>query len=377
MKHLFSPLRQAPRALRRFGLWTVAALVSLTSCLDDDSLEQDDTQWGNFLACWQAMDQHYCFFEEKGVDWDSVYDCYRPYFADSTLNVVQQFSLMGRMLASVRDGHVNLYSSFNTARYWAWYEDYPDNYDDNLVMNYYLGTNYWLVAGMKYGMFSDSVGYIRYESFATTPGETNLDYVLSALSHAKGLIVDIRNNGGGALTNVPRIASRFVTGKTLYGYMRHKTGTGHTDFSDPTPLYLEPPTEANRILWRTDRAPVVVLVNRQTFSAANTFVAAMRAVAAHDGAAVYIVGDRTGGGGGMPFSTVLPNGWTLRFSASPMSDYADRSIEDGMDPDLHVDLDSLAAYEQHRDDIIEAGRRYVREHTRMRGDSMVAVQVVR
>jgi hypothetical protein len=59
-----------------------------------------------------------------------------------------------------------------------------------------------------------------------------------------------------------------------------------------------------------------------------------------------------------------------------MSDHRDRSIEEGISPDLHVDMDSLTAYEQHRDDIIEAGRRYVLAHTQMRGDSMVAVRVV-
>jgi hypothetical protein len=340
-----------------------------TSCLDDDTLEEDDTQLGNFEACWKAMDQHYCFFREKEVDWDDVYRRYRPYFADSTLSLVQQFTLMGNMLAEVRDGHVNLYSSFNTARYWTWYEAYPDNYDDNLVMKYYLGTKYWMASGMKYGMFSDSVAYVRYESFSTTPGETNLDYMLSALRRAKGLIIDVRHNGGGALTNVPRIAQRFTTRKELYGYMRHKTGTGHADFSDPTPLYLEPPTDGVRALWNSSLAPVVVLTNRHTFSAANTFVAAMQALAAGEGRQIYIIGDRTGGGGGMPFSSVLPNGWTLRFSASPMQDYLSRSIEEGIDPDLHVDMDSLSAYEHHRDDIIEAGRRYILEHTRMAGDT--------
>jgi hypothetical protein len=360
----------------KLWLWALPMLGLVTSCLDDDSLEQSDTQWGNFQACWQAMDQHYCFFSEKGVDWDSVYEAYRPYFADSTLSVLQQFNLMGNMLASVRDGHVNLYSSFNTARYWSWYEDYLDNYDDNLVMNYYLGTKYWMTSGLKYGMFSDSVAYVRYESFSTTPGETNLDYVLSALAHAKGLIVDIRHNGGGALTNVPRIAQRFTSHKVLYGYMRHKTGTGHDDFSDPTPLYLEPPTEAYRVLWCADRAPVVVLVNRHTFSAANTFVAAMQAIGDTDRSPIAIVGDRTGGGGGMPFSTVLPNGWTLRFSASPIADHLGRSIESGIDPDLRVDMDSLNAYQNHRDDIIEAARRYVLEHTRMQGDT-TAISIVR
>lgn len=342
-------------------LMNLTGALLLTGCLDDDSLEENNSPLGNFKACWTAMDEHYCFFSEKGLDWDEVHDRYRPYFADSGLNTLQTFDKLGEMLTEVRDGHVNLTSGFNVARYWSWYEDYPDNFDKNLLMNYYLGKKYWISGGMYYGMFPDSVAYVYYSSFSNTPGETNLDYVLAALSKSKGLIFDIRDNGGGALTNVPRIAARFAHERTCYAYMRHKTGSGHRDFSSPEPLYLEP--ESKRIGWNASKAPVVVLTNRHTYSAANTFVAAMRALDGQNGNIIKTMGDRTGGGGGMPFSTVLPNGWTLRFSACPILDHAGRQIEEGIEPDFHVDMDSVHAYTRHEDDIIEAVRGYILQHT--------------
>ena len=120
----------------RKTLFMISSLFLLCSCLDDDSGVENNDFLGNFEACWTAMDEHYCFFEEKNVDWDKVYDYYKPYFRDSVKNVQQEFSLLGHMLSQVRDGHVNLYSPFNTARYWKWYEDYPHNFDANLVREY-------------------------------------------------------------------------------------------------------------------------------------------------------------------------------------------------------------------------------------------------
>ena len=84
------------------------------------------------------------------------------------------------------------------------------------------------------------------------------------------MIFDIRNNGGGLLSNSERIASRFADQKTLTGYIQHKTGTGHDDFSEPYPVYVEP---SERVRWLR---PVVVLTNRQCYSAANDFVQRMR-----------------------------------------------------------------------------------------------------
>lgn len=354
-------------------VFPVAIIASaMVSCLDDDSRSHNDDRLGNFEACWTAIDEHYCFFEEKNIDWDKVYNAYRPYFRDSIKNMLDEFNYLGGMLSYLRDGHVNLYSPFNTARYWAWFEDYPDNYDANLVNRYYLGTHYWTTSGLDLNVFKDSIAYIRYDSFSVTPGEANLDYALVAVDYCKGLIIDVRNNGGGSLTNVPLIANRFASEKTCYGYISHKTGPGHNDFSTPQPLYLEP--VEGRVSWDASVQPVVVLTNRHTFSAANNFVQAMRALAgtktAHKGGEtlpkmITVIGDKTGGGSGMPFETVLPNGWVLRFSACPMIDHNRKSTEGGIDPDIKVDMDSVSMYENHLDDIIERARVYIKENTRM------------
>ena len=60
---------------------------------------------------------------------------------------------------------------------------------------------------------------------------------------------------------------------------------------------------------------VVVLTNRHSYSATNDFVNSMRCFPN-----VTLVGDKTGGGSGLPFSSELPNGWGVRFSASPHLD---------------------------------------------------------
>lgn len=356
-----------------FAPYLILLSFILPSCLDDDSGVENDDYLGNFEACWKTIDEHYCFFDEKNIDWNKVHSVYKPYFKDSVKTMLQEFQLMGDMLSLLRDGHVNLYAPFNTARYWKWYEDYPHNYDDNLVREYYLKNKHWIIPGFQYCALKDSVAYLRYPSFSSTPGEANMDYMFAAVSYCRGLILDIRDNGGGSLTNVPLIAARFASDKTCYGYVRHKTGKGHNDFSDFEPMYIEPSN--GRISWDASVQPVVVLTNRHTYSAANNFVQAMKAlgetktVDEKTGVAynkmIIIMGDNSGGGGGMPFETVLPNGWALRFSACPIVNNHKKSTEAGIEPDIKVDMDSINMFQNHKDDIIEAAREYIINNTRM------------
>lgn len=360
--------------------WIVITLLLgpwlLSSCLDQEESVKGDSYDDVFEACWQTMDERYCFFEEKGVDWNQIYHLYKPYARDSVKNIQQLLGLLDQMLDTLKDGHVNVYTPFNVARYWKWYEDYPINFDANLVQKYYLTDDYWSAGSFQFSMLrEDSVAYVRYGSFANAVGSTNLDYVLMALRRAKGMILDIRNNGGGDLTNATLIAERFCTEKTLYGYIQHKTGKGHNDFSKPEPVYLDP-SPKGRWSWDTSTQPLVVLTNRHTFSAANQFVQIIKeldgtmttdSVGVQHPKMIKVCGDRTGGGSGMPFESVLPNGWSLRFSACPMTDARGHSTESGIDPSegMKVDMDSLSAFNNHRDDIIEAARDYIVKHTRM------------
>jgi hypothetical protein len=75
---------------------------------------------------------------------------------------------------------------------------------------------------------------------------------------------------------------------------------------------------------------------------------------------VVVVGDHTGGGAGMPFSSSLPNGWSVRFSAIPTYDAQMQSAEFGVDPDYYVSLSS-EDFNNGRDTIIEFARRLIYE----------------
>ena len=327
----------------------LVALVSLVSCVDTE--EYHDTAKGNFEALWKIIDEHYCFFDYKqqeyGLDWNAVYNKYKVRVHDDMLTT-QLFEVCCDMLSELRDGHVNLVSAMDYGRYWQWQEAYPKNFSDTLY-RHYMGTDYRISSTLSFRVLDDNIGYVYCGSFENPIGEGNLDEVLSYLAFCRGLIIDIRNNGGGELTTAERLAGRFVQQKTLVGYMQHKTGPGHNDFSDREAWYLEP---SSKMRWHKK---VCVLTNRSVYSAANTFAVMMRALPN-----VTIVGDHTGGGSGMPMSSSLPNGWSVRFSVCPMYDKDGQQTEFGIAPDVAVSL-SDASRANDVDDIIEKARQLIGE----------------
>ena len=320
-----------------------------TSCVDE--VEYEDNAQGNFEALWKIIDEHYCYFDYKqheyGLDWQEVYNIYNVR-AIGDLSNEQLFEVLTEMLGELRDGHVNLYTAFDNGRYWHWHEDYPTNFSDTLQRRY-LGTDYRIAGGLMYKILADQIGYAYYGSFSSPFGEGNLDEVIKHFAFCRGMILDIRGNGGGELTNAEMLAARFFNEKTHVGYIQHKTGKGHNDFSKMEPQYIEP---SSNLRWQKG---VVILTNREVFSAANEFVKYMKCAPM-----AKIVGDHTGGGAGLPFTSSLPNGWTVRFSACPMYDRNRQHTEFGIDPDYFVTLKD-EDYVKGEDSLIEFARKLLVE----------------
>ncbi len=317
--------------ISRLMLFTATASAVIVSGGCHPLEEWDNNPQGNFEALWTILNEHYCFFAEKDVDWREIHDKYAP-LVSNRMTSKELFFVCADMLDELRDGHTNLSASFNTSYYRKWWSDYPQNYSERLVEQYYLNFNFLSASGLDYAVLPQNIGYIRYSSFSTPIGEGNLDEVLMYLNTCDGLIIDIRDNGGGSMTNVETLVRRFITSRTLAGYISHKTGPGHNDFSEPFAYYFDP-AERGRIMWGK---PTVVLTSRGTFSAANNFVSIMKYIPG-----VTIAGARTGGGSGMPFNSELPNGWSVRFSACSVLDSNGQSTEFGIDPTpgCEVDLD--------------------------------------
>lgn len=315
----------------------------LTGCLEKPEKMANNYR-NNFESLWSIIDRQYCFLDEKNINWDSIYTVYNARLVNDTVSDLAFFDAMGEMLAELKDGHVNLYSSFDRSRYWKWFTDYPSNFQSSVIFSQrYLGTNYRIAGSLRYQRIADgSVGYVYYPSFSDSFSDTNMSHVLLYFSECKGLIIDVRSNGGGSADLSSRLASYFFPRDTVSIYMRHKTGPGHSDFSEPVPFV----TKANKLQWTK---PVVVLANRGSYSATNMFVCRMK-----DAPNAMILGDISGGGGGLPSSNELPNGWMVRFSSSPMFDSRMQHIEFGIEPDIYVSLDA-ADVSRNEDSLIEKG----------------------
>lgn len=327
-------------------LVSLLSLLFFTSCHKVEVFEDDP--YGNFDALWTILDERYCFFEYKEIDWEQVRIKYRKKLT-MKMTSEELFSVCGDMLMELKDGHVNLSAAHDVSSYWDWLYGSPENYQERLIDEYYLNFDYRYTSGIKYKILPQNVGYMYYGSFSSTIGEGNLDQILAYLSTSTGLIIDVRSNGGGSLSNVETLVSRFINQETLVGYISHKTGPGHQDFSELYPIKYSP---SNRIRYQK---PVVVLANRGTYSAANNFVSVMKELPQ-----VVVMGDITGGGSGLPFSSELPNGWSIRFSASPIYDASRQHTEFGVAPTEGYKMDmDLEQAEQGHDTILDRAIAYL------------------
>ena len=325
-------------------IWTILILL-FPSCIKDELYNKSGSNIDNFNLLWNTIDESYCYFDYKNINWDSVKTVYKPRVSN-TMSKYDFFNVCKEMLQELKDGHVNLISDFNVMTYKDFFFDYPSNYNNTIVERNYLGKDFiysnWIKAKKH-----KNIGYLRYSSFMDIISTKNIKEALIQLGSIDGLIIDVRDNQGGALSMVDTIVSNFCQVETIVGYLRYKEGSGHNDFSNYYAKKIKPISHVSF------SGNIVILTNRKVFSAANEFVSAMSCLKN-----VTVIGDKTGGGGGAPFSSELYNGWQVLNSRNPLFDKDKRQIEFGIEPDIHVDMNKDDEYNG-IDSIIEYAINYL------------------
>lgn len=313
--------------------------------------DEPDNPVNVFEYLWNKVNQQYSFFDVKGVDWDSVYEVYRPMVYDD-MDDDSLFSVCAAMLNTLRDGHTRLISSFDESHNDSvFYKMLVEkNIDMEVVTMNYLTINYHTTGSFVHNAIRNGkVAYIRYASFLDDVAEEDIDHILRRYKDCEGLIFDIRQNGGGNITNISSILNVFDNhGQMLY-QTQIKAGPEHDDFTELNSVYASNTSNV------TYTKPVAVLIDRGTYSAASFFSICTMA---YDN--IKLFGDYSGGGLGLPNGGVLPNAWIYRFSITRTIALDGGNYENGVPPDVRVILDPVMTA-QGIDNVIETAADWILE----------------
>lgn len=326
------------------------ASAALVSCEKYDTIKSVNTDFKtNFEAFWKAVDEQYCYLDYKNIDWNAVHEEMMPRVAAAETEQ-QFFNVLESSLDYLRDGHVWMISPFKHYNCFTFLEDengvkYPENFESSIIKNYLKEVFRTKKSGIVFGEIERegrTFAYIHYAGFEGDWASEDYQYISPVVEKADGIIFDIRNNPGGSGESGLTLAGNFFKEKTHVGYHAIKGGPGHSDFTGMHPIYVTPSKSHN---WSDKKT--MLLTNRNVYSTANLFSSVLRYT---DN--VTQIGGITGGGGGMPMTHYLPNGWIVVFPSNVLFDVNQEHIESGIAPDIEVTMtdDEIAAG---RDAIIE------------------------
>lgn len=207
-------------------------------------------------------------------------------------------------------------------------------------------------ARFPFRLLPGGIAYLRLDHFESDEGVQAFEKALPQILSSKGLILDVRSNGGGSSSHGQRILSYLtdrplrntagkVRGEQAYERAQRGDHLAWNLLMDDGPI--EPHPESDKIF----KGPVAVLIGPGTFSAAEDFVAVFGQ--SKRGA---LVGEATGGSTGQPLMLDLPGGGLARICVK-RDFYADGSdfVGKGIQP-THQSINSVEAIRSGSDPVL-------------------------
>ena len=178
-------------------------------------------------------------------------------------------------------------------------------------------------------MLNDSIGYMKIKSF----GEATYTEMLASLAQLnsqgmKGLVIDLRDNGGGYLQAAVNMANEFLPKNRLIVYTQGRKSP-RTDYTSDGRGNFQ-------------KLPLVVLINEGSASSSEIFSGAM-----HDNDRATIVGRRSFGKGLVQQQIGFPDGSMIRLTVARYYTPSGRCIQKPYQPgdDADYEADLLNRYE--------------------------------
>tara|TARA_R110001592_G_scaffold338552_1_gene625756 strand:- start:112764 stop:113798 length:1035 start_codon:yes stop_codon:yes gene_type:complete len=291
--------------------------------------EAPNSPTNNFEVFWNDFDQHYSLFKVRAIDWNQLYQTYRPLVNDDMIEE-ELWEVMTAMVEHLDDSHTTIYDGSN--QYKSGYtlnEKSIAEFSADLLLSKYVENVIEVNSEdeLLYGKVKNkNIGYI-YLGSMNGNNPSVIDEVIRAYENTDAIILDIRQNSGGDDRYSARIARAFSDGKHEIYSVQTRNGSHHDDFDEKKIYHTQ--FDSNNAYTK----PVIVLTDRRTISAGEIFLLHLKAFD-H----VTQIGDTTAG----DFSTVsnmrfLPNGWRYVYSIQKFLLPNGESLDGiGHVPDIYV-----------------------------------------
>ncbi len=204
---------------------------------------------------------------------------------------------------------------------------------DNIRRPYTLTREIIMIETVVYKFVNKHTGYIQISSFSQqTEDQLNEALQKAKNDRVKSIILDLRNNPGGLLTQSVRVASHFIPKERLIVYTQ---GRQKSDRQKYLAAHSHP----------LDNLPIVVLINSFSASASEIVSGSLR-----DSGNALIVGQNSYGKGSVQTIFKISDGSGLRLTTSKYYTPSGIDItEHGIAPDINIQKDLLSEEEKKKD----------------------------
>lgn len=187
-----------------------------------------------------------------------------------------------------------------------------------------------------------NIGYIAISTFTQKTHELFSEDLRILMNNGiKGLIIDLRNNGGGIVDSATMISNFFLPDGSTIMSIKHKEGSNKQDYS----------TVASNDTRKVLNLPIVVLTNGGTASASEILTASLQ-----ENNRATVIGSKTFGKGIIQDSAMWKKGYIKFTTAYYLTPAGNNIHEKGIEPNI------LIEEHQYSDQEIKAYYKFIEEN---------------
>jgi carboxyl-terminal processing protease len=358
-----------------------------------------------FQSFWNGMNTNYVFWGIDTTNWDNMYTVYKPLFDKLTIfdsaheALAEQY--FQQMTQGLIDSHYTLEfmltgNGFSPSQYRKLQTDpnyftdsaFPAAVLDSLIPAKYIdpsslhmGTDTVNLEGSSEpftavsGTINGNILYLYFSAFAISQAGANttpvFDYFFNTLRSnvlpLKGIVIDLRGNGGGEVSDLDLLVGQMVTSQYTFGYTRYKNGVNRLDYTPWAPAVVKP-WEGGSI---NVKVPVVALADHLSVSMSEITTMAIKSLPNGNG---HFIGTRTWGANGPLTSSVYfdggqftigsptfgSSGYMFVYTSSSTFKYINGDIYEGVGvpPDIYA-RETNAAYLSGDDLVVDEAIRFI------------------